>query len=252
LILSLHGLKIKFNQSFKSQKAFLFLEKSKIIEKLFEHINTHAYLILPLLFLITRFKKKEVIILTFYGLTFWLLLFFYYDIPREIKKTIYQPVYTSLEYLYFTSLFYLQLENKKFRRLIVILSVFFIAFQIIYVLAFEKGRLDSIPIGIESILMFVYISLFFLEYLKKPSTEYIYNNYLFWISAGLLFYLGGSFFINILANSFSNEEFNKYWFLSYIADTIKTLLFAVAFISIVRKPKQSSKSDLKIPHLDMI
>ena len=81
----------------------------------------------------------------------------------------------------------------------------------------------------------------------------IYNNHCFWISVGLLLYLGGSFFINILANSFSNEEFTNYWYLNYIADTIKTVFFAIAFIFLSKKSDSKINQDkLKIPHLDMI
>ena len=156
------------------------MEKSKVIEKLFANIVTYSYLILPILYLITRTKKRDAKILAIYGIVFWLLLFFYHDIPRSIRKTAYQPVYTALEYLFFTALFYCNITTQKFRKLIIALSISFLVFQILYVFLFEKGRVDSIPIGVESILVFIYISLFFLENLKTPGGEYIYNNHCFY------------------------------------------------------------------------
>jgi len=229
------------------------LEKSKVIEKLFEYIVTYSYLVLPLLFFITKTKRRDAKILAVYGIVFWLLLFVYHDIPKSIRKTAYQPVYTALEYLFFTALFYYNIENKRYRKLIIASSILFITFQVLYVFLFEKGRVDSIPIGVESILIFVYIFLFFLENLKTPGGVYIYNNHCFWISVGLLFYLGGSFFINILANTFSDEEFKKYWYLNFVADTIKTILFAVAFIFLVKNAdnKKNQKAE-NIPYLDLI
>ncbi len=229
------------------------MEKSKVIEKLFTHIVIYSYLILPLLYLVTKTKKRDAKVLAIYGIVFWVLLFFYQDIPKSIRKTAYQPVYTALEYLFFTALFYYNIANLKYRKLIIALSVSFITFQILYVFLFEKGRVDSIPIGVESILIFIYISLFFLENLKTPSGEYIYNNHCFWISVGLLFYLGGSFFINILANTFSDEEFTKYWYLNFIADTIKTIFFAVAFIFLVKRADDNkNKKAINVPYLDLI
>ena len=188
-----------------------------------------------------------------YGIVFWLLLFFYPEIPKELRKVAYQPIYTSLEYLFFTALFYNNIQNIKYKKVIIILSALFFVFQVVYILAIEKSRVDSISIGVESILVFIYISLFFLENLNNAKGEHIYSNHCFWISVGLLFYLGGSFFINILASSFSDEEFTKYFYLNYIADTIKTLLFAVAFIFLTKNSssKLSQKSS-KVPYLDMI
>lgn len=189
-----------------------------------------------------------------YGLVFWLLLFFYRDIPKEFIKIGYQPIYTSLEYLFFASLFYFNMESRKLRKLIIGLSFLFIIFQGVYVIGFEKTRIDSISIGVESILIFVYISLFFFENLSNPIKGIgIYSNHCFWISLGLLFYLGGSFFINILASSFSDEEWSKYFYLNYIADTVKTLFFAIALIIQSNNAKKivESKSS-SIPYLDII
>ncbi len=229
------------------------MEKSKVIEKLFGYIVTYSYLILPILLLLTRTRKRDAKILAVYGIVFWSLLFFYKEIPKEFRKVAYQPIYTSLEYLFFASLFYFNIETKSFKRTIFILSGVFLAFQVIYILALEKSRVDSISIGVESILIFIYISLFFLENLSNARGEHIYSNHCFWISAGLLFYLGGSFFINILASSFSDVEFTKYFYLNYVADTVKTILFAVAFILLVKKSKnKSNQRTSHIPYLDMV
>jgi len=188
-----------------------------------------------------------------YGVIFWFLLFIYYDLPKDFRKLAYPTLYTSLEYLFFASFFYFNIKSRHFKAFIIILSGLFITFQLFYVFTFAKSRVDSIPIGIESILIFIFICLFFLETLKTPTRDYVYNNHCFWISCGLLIYLGGSFFINILANAFTNEEFEKYWYFNYLADTIKTLFFGVAFIFLVKESKNKINSgDLKIPNLDMI
>jgi len=114
--------------------------------------------------------------------------------------------------------------------------------------------MDSVPIGVESILIFIYIFIFFIENLNNPKHGFIYNHHCFWISVGILLYLGGSFFINILANVFSYQELEKYWFLSHLADTIKTILFSISFILLSKNHynKPLSQKSASLPNLDMI
>jgi hypothetical protein len=67
-----------------------------------------------------------------------------------------------------------------------------------------------------------------------------------------LIYLGGSFFINILANDMEQTEKDKYWILTYIAETIKNILFGVAIIIFSRKSNEKASSKtLSVPYLDL-
>ena len=162
-------------------------------------------------------------------------------------------MYTFLEYLSFASIFYLILKNKAYKKTIFILTFFFTVFEIGHYLLIKNGRTDSIAIGVESILIFVYIFLFFLESLNNPKGEFIYYTHGFWIAIGLLIYLGGAFFINLLANSISKEEFDKYWYLNYIADTVKTLFFAIGLLVLASKTKKKAmQNSSSFPNLDMI
>lgn len=224
------------------------MEKSKYIEKLFQHIVIYSYLFLPLLFLLGKHKKRDSKIIALYGIVFFLLLFFFYDIPRDYRK-LYNYLFTFLEYIFFASLYFNNIINKKIKVFIIALSLLFVLFQVFHYTKTDNYRIDSIPIGVESILIFVYIFLFFLETLNQPNQGFIYLNHCFWVSVGILVYLGGSFFINILANTLSREEFDKYWYLNYVADTIKTLLFAVALILLAKKPNEKM-TKTKIPFLD--
>jgi hypothetical protein len=133
-----------------------------------------------------------------------------------------------------------------------VLTILFLLFQVMHYLFINNVRIDSIAIGVESILIFVYIFFFFMDNLNSPKDGFIYTNHTFWISVGLLIYLGGSFFINILANSLSKEEFERYWYLNYIADTVKTLFFATALIINNKKLDSKIRSKPKtIPYLDL-
>lgn len=132
----------------------------------------------------------------------------------------------------------------------IILSFLFLIFQVFYFFYASFLKIDAVPIGIETILMFIYILFFFYEYFKAVEDKYIYNEPSFWCVIGILVYLGSSFFINILANHLSDQEVAKYSSLTNIAEIIKNILFAVAMIMYARQPKEAPH-EKSIPYLDM-
>ncbi len=85
--------------------------------------------------------------------------------------------------------------------------------------------------------------------MKNTLNLYVYNIPTFWIAVGILIYLGGSFFFFILANHISQEQLLKYRFLTYIAETIKNILFAVALIMYLRQSRENTKKQT-VPNLD--
>jgi hypothetical protein len=193
-----------------------------------------------------------------------------------ISEKIEHPLFTLIEYTFFAILIFQQLKSPALKRLLVILSIFFFLFQIIYFIAHnkpildsiplffqdfinwigipdpvkKKNNLDSVPIGIEAILIFVFIFFFLYEQLIDVKDTPIYANYFFWMAIGLFIYLGGSLFIYLMANNLlSTEEVNEYWFFTYIVETIKNLLFAAA-IFIYSKQPEPKKLTKALPNLD--
>ena len=221
-------------------------------EKLFLHIDTFVYLSLPILFFILNVKKNDGYVIAAYGLTFFLLLFTFDFIPVHLNK-LYNTTYTFFEYTFFAFLFYINFSSPKKKRLVIFFSCIFYCIQIIHYFFIVSTRLDSIPIGVESILILLYIILFFLESLVKPEAGFIYNHHFFWISTGLLIFLSGTFFINILAESLPRKDLDKYWFINYLIDTIKTIFFATSLFIYSKKIKQTTTlNQTKVPYLDMV
>ncbi len=215
---------------------------------------TYSYLILPIVFLLLQSKLKDRIPATlgFYGLVFFVILFFYHDTPKDIRKYI-QAFYTILEYSFFTFIFWYNIRHKSFKKFILITSLFFISFQIFFVSTASFKRLDSIPIGIETILLFVYIFYFFYEFSKQIKDTFIYNHYTFWIAVGIMIYLGGSFFFYILINNLDQSEVDKFGDMTYVAEIIKNILFALSIFIYKKFPvNRAHNHPKKIPNLDMI
>jgi hypothetical protein len=215
---------------------------------------TYSYLILPLAFLLFRSKIKDRIpaTLTLYGLVFFGYLMIYYETPKDLRKYV-QAFYTLLEYSFFTYIFWFHIRKKAFKNLILIASVSFITFQIFFVTTATFIRLDSIPIGIETILLFIYIFYFFYEFSKYIEDTFIYNHYTFWIAVGIMIYLGGSFFFYILINSLTLSEIEKFGNMTFVAEIIKNLLFAFSIFIYKKYPVNKVQNHSKnIPNLDMI
>lgn len=227
--------------------------KIQVIEKLFLHILTYSYLLLPLTFLFFRSKRRDDLTIGIYGILFFVLLYLINPDHRYISKPylyIYQTFYTFCEYSFFTYLLFQSINLKKLKIIILLFSVLFMGFLIYDYSISQRRQLDSIPVGIETILIFIYISFFFYQNFRNTNEEYIYTQPSFWLSIGMLIYLGGTFFFNILVN-YLDEAQKNYWFLTYIADLIKNLLFCVSIIIYARTPHKEKSVHKSVPYLDL-
>ena len=224
--------------------------KTKSIEKLFLHILIYTYLLIPIFVFFLKIRKKDGLLIGLYGLTFFALLSLaFYDVLANTY--LYISIYTFLEYCFFTAILWNNISLKRLRLAIVLCTVFFIAFQIFTYLNSRVG-MDSIPIGIETILIFVYIIFFFYQNFRNNYDRFIYDHHGFWLSIGMMIYLGGTFFFNLLANYLDPHDMDQYWFLTHIADIIKNIFFCVALIVYSRNHLQEKLfHHSSVPYLDL-
>lgn len=190
-----------------------------------------------------------------YGLIFFLLLFFFGNQSLlnlgRVPRKIYYGLFTLCEFSFFTSFLWYNISKKAIRLIIKYSSLFFVCFQIFYFFATinYKRTFDSIPIGVESVLLFTFILLFFYDFFITTKDDYIYNNYCFWIAIGIMLYLGSSFFIYILANHISEQQRDYFWIITYIAEILKNIFFAVALF-VFDRSKREKITNKNIPYLD--
>lgn len=231
------------------------MDKIQIIEKLFTYILVYSYLVISFSFLLSRSKKYSLfIILALYGLVFFFYLNFYYDIPKNYRK-IQQTVYTLLEYSVFAAIIWYNLKNAILRKTIFSLSVLFLVFQITYYFVSKLQKIDSVPIGVETILIFVFSFFYFQQFLKYNTSKNIYEYPSFWLVVGILIYLGSAFFFNILANDVTEQQFDNYWHFTYIPEILKNILFAMVVLgypSYLNELPNSKNKKTEIPNLDII
>lgn len=221
-----------------------------MLEKLFFNILLYSYLLpafLILLFNKKVLRQKTFVIICLYSLLFFALLYADPSIPGGYRKIFYF-LYTFFEYSFFSLLLLINIKNKNIKLSILIASFLFYLFQFIYYLNTKFINLDTIPIGIETILIFVYTIYYLYEYFKNTEPQDTSLNYFFWIITGIIFYLASSFFFYILGNNLSKQQIEKYWYISYIFDITKNILFGIAVI--VYAKKQFKPKEQKLPDLD--
>jgi hypothetical protein len=146
-------------------------------------------------------------------------------------------LFTFLEYATFASIIALLIRNKTFKKLIIFLSIGFTVVVFVHYEAGKSQRIDSVPIGIETILILLYAFYYLYEEIKDVNESFIYNKYSFWIVLGIMIYLGGSFFIYLLTNDADYGLVKEMWFVTYIFYIIKNIFFGVAIHLLARSNK---------------
>lgn len=163
---------------------------------------------------------------------------------------MHQITTTFTEFLFFSLFFFFIIKNKILRRLILAIIPLFLVFQILYSVYGPEVRFDAVPSGVEAILVFSYIILFFFEEMNQVNTkQFFYQNYSFWICFGIMFYLAGTFFFFIMANAGTLKQVKEYWFVTYIIEIIKNLLLAYA-VYVYAHNHRHVNAKKELPNLD--
>lgn len=142
----------------------------------------------------------------------------------------------------------MNISKRIVRRLILIFSILFIVFLVLYTIYVKISQLDSVSIGIESILVLAYAFYFFFELVNNPNVLFINQDFRFWITIGMSLYLAGTFFLYIFAQSFPIKEIRPFWILTYIFYIIKSIFFCVAII--INSKKTNNLKTQELPYLD--
>lgn len=145
------------------------------------------------------------------------------------------------------------IPQKRFNYIFYPLSILFLFFLITFYSFSKIRRVDSIPIGVESIILMIFIIYYFYFEITNITTQNIYEKHSFWIVLGILIYLSFTFFFNILANSLDSKIIDKYFHFSYIGDIMRNIFFGISIIYLAKESKKETKeSAKKVPYLDMI
>ena len=166
-------------------------------------------------------------------LFFFLIILFVvtYLTSKDTSNVFLYKLYTIVEAIAFISFLYFQLVNKRIKRIAIFAAVFFIL-QSIFISFVLSGfhLIDSIQIGVETIIVLIFSFYYLYERMNDTTTLYVYSTFSFWIVIGMVLYLAGSFFIYIFADSLPQAEVEKYWFVTNILSILKNIFFTIGII----------------------
>lgn len=207
-------------------------------------------ILLFLLFIAKTRKEKGLWLILIYSLSDSLLNFLGLHVGGRLHLSL-GALATFIEYSAFAAFIYFNIKRARFKKIILYTSIIFIVFSSVYDIVTNFQFVDSIPIGIETLLILLFSFYYLYEQANDTSSLFIYSKYQFWVVIGMLIYLAGSFFIYIFASQLSENLLRQYWNLTNVFYTLMNLFFVIAIIIFNRNSRISDPYAGKIhPYLN--
>lgn len=225
---------------------------TETIESLFIYIATYSPALPVVLFLIFsllfgQVSKNRILTLAIaYSTVEFLVNFTTFWVSAKFTRIMYS-FFTAVEFTFFSYIFYLLIRDKFSRKVVVYLSIAFFVFWASYKILVRDKILDSIPIGVETILILLFCFRFLYEQMDKVEDGFIYNRFSFWIAAGIMLYLAGSFFCYLFANQVDVKTRNVFWMFQNIFATLKCIFISLSIL--VFQNQFASKVRMRAPRL---
>ena len=220
------------------------MAKTISIENLFVYLAVFSDLLpLTLAFLFYHKTKSEkgLSVLNVYLLfDLFANIILLYFIPENRNHKYVYPIFTLIETVLFAGFYFLTFKRSRFKNAAFILSVFvtvsFIIYYIIrYLILPKPPRIDSVPIGIETVLMIVFLLMYLYEQINDTTTLFVYYKHSFWVAIGIIIFLAGSLFIFAFASQLPLKELQKYWVFTNIFCIVRNCFFTIAIYILARQ-----------------
>lgn len=139
-------------------------------------------------------------------------------------------VFTIVEYISISLITFFISESSRIRRLILFFSLFFILSLIIDLSTNSIENFDSLPTGVESILILFYCILILYEQITTGKPLF---SFAVLFSFSMILFFSGTFFLFIMSqNNFENEEFSVlYDYIVAISKILMTLLISLGLLA---------------------
>jgi len=146
-------------------------------------------------------------------------------------------LFTIVEFTVLSVYLLKEIVSDKFRLFIKLSSLVFGAFVLFDLMTGTLNEFDSIPTGVESILILCSSLLVLYERIIKNEE---YNVSSIWISVGIVLFFSGTFFLFILSESnFNDSAFSETY--SYILASFKIISYILFSIGILLENKNLFK-----------
>lgn len=152
------------------------------------------------------------------------------NITPHVEFTLYR-VFTIIEYMCFSYYLSSILQFKLKNWLILIIGIIIVAFNIKYLSSSQiVEEFDAVTTSIEAIFIIMLCIIHFYEVIQKNTVSIIYADKSFWLVAAMLVYLSANLFLFITSKYLTPEERTFYWFINDTSNTLKNILFTIAFL----------------------
>jgi hypothetical protein len=144
-------------------------------------------------------------------------------------------IFTTIEFMFYSWLFYKEIINYNYRK-IIITSAFFLLAAIIINILFVQGlhTIHTYTFLGGSVLMVFFVFLYFYDLFLKEQAVVLKKNPMFWISIGLLFYYTGMFsfyaFLHVVSDEMKVRYGQLFMVLANIFNIILYSCFTIAFL----------------------
>jgi hypothetical protein len=147
-----------------------------------------------------------------------------------INTFYFYAIFTIVEYSLLTIFLYQSIQDSRAKYVPIIGSIPFFVVAFINFLHGKTSNFDSLPASVEAILIIIYSLLFLYGRIKDPSILFVYNTKKFWVVSAFFIYFSSTLFLFLFAGDFTKQEHKNYWYINDLFDTIKNILFCIAFI----------------------
>lgn len=225
---------------------------AETIENLFIYIATYSPL-LPIAIFLVFFssnklvgKNRILLLITTYSLIEFSVNFTTFWVSAKFTKIMYS-FFTAIEYGFFVCVLFSLIRDKLSQKILIFSSAGFYVFWTLYKIFGRYRVLDSIPIGVETILILLFAFRYLYEQMDKVEDGFIYNRFPFWIVAGIMLYLAGSFFCYLFANQVDAKTRNVFWMFQNVFATLKCIFFATSIL--IFQNQLQARPRLRTPRL---
>jgi hypothetical protein len=231
----------------------IFGGNAKTIEDLFVYIDIFSNFLPIILFFVFLKKVRHEIgfrVITIYAISSFVIN--YWITLTTTSNTFLYEVFTLTEINLFLAFIYTQLKNPKVKSLTIIVGILYTIFFLIYTLLLKAVKgIDSIPIGVETIIILGFSFYYLYERMNDTTTLFIYNTYQFWIILGIVLYLAGSFFIYVFASYLRNyDDIKHFWIITNVFSILKNIFFCIAIYIHARPSKESIQYNTELSRLN--
>lgn len=215
--------------------------------KFSEYFNWVSFLLALILF--TKFSKTTKYLSIYLVVLPFLVLAIDHVASLHWNNMYLKHVLSHFEITMFSVYFLQLLENKVFKRAVVILFVTYILFSIYDTLYYEPFSVYPSNIGfVYSLMVILYALLFFYETYEKGEVLYIERYSYFWTNSAILLYYSGTLFLGLFSNYLMNRiPVEKFIFLDRIFSIMSIVFNVLVCIGLSIEAYQRRKSKLEKP-----